>query len=171
MLQIIKANRSHAALLANIGETTFLESHGSSAPKQDILDYISNKLTSSTFETELEDSDNSFHIAYYNGNPVGYSKIIFSSALPHLPFKNITKLERIYILEAFHNLKIGRDLFHFNRNLAMKNNQVGMWLYVWTENKKAISFYKKAGFKIIDTYQFKISKNHSNPNHQMLLEF
>jgi len=46
-----------------------------------------------------------------------------------------------------------------------------MWLFVWTENHKAINFYKKAGFKIVGQHDFQISATHSNPNHQMLLTF
>jgi ribosomal protein S18 acetylase RimI-like enzyme len=46
-----------------------------------------------------------------------------------------------------------------------------MWLYTWTGNERAVSFYLKAGFKIIGSHNFKISATHSNPNHRMLLEF
>jgi ribosomal protein S18 acetylase RimI-like enzyme len=86
-----------------------------------------------------------------------------------MPIKNVTKLERLYVLKEFHHLKLGLELFNFNVELSKKNNQAGMWLFVWTENLKAINFYKKAGFNIVGKYNFKISETHSNPNHQMLL--
>jgi ribosomal protein S18 acetylase RimI-like enzyme len=46
-----------------------------------------------------------------------------------------------------------------------------MWLFVWKENQRAIHFYKKAGFHIIGSYDFRLTETHSNPNHQMLLKY
>ena len=46
-----------------------------------------------------------------------------------------------------------------------------MWLYVWTENHRAVNFYNNLGFKIVGEYDFKIFETHSNPNHQMLLSY
>ena len=54
---------------------------------------------------------------------------------------------------------------------ARKNNQAGLWLYVWTGNDRAIAFYKKKGFKIIADTEFKISPTHSNPNYWMYYQF
>ncbi|MEO6707056.1 MAG: hypothetical protein ABIN04_14540, partial [Ginsengibacter sp.] len=69
-----------------------------------------------------------------------------------------------------YDLKLGYNLFEFNRNLARTNNQKGIWLFVWKENERAIRFYKKNGFEVIGNFDFKISETHSNPNYQMLLK-
>ena len=82
--------------------------------------------------------------------------------------ENITKLERIYLLKEFY---LGAELFEYNVRLAKENNQKGMWLFVWVENERAVNFYKKNGFVIIGSHDFKISETHSNPNHQMFLGF
>ena len=55
--------------------------------------------------------------------------------------------------------------------LAKRNYQKGIWLYVWKENTRAYHFYLKSGFKVIGEHDFKISENHSNPNYQLFLEF
>lgn len=80
-------------------------------------------------------------------------------------------MERLYLLKEFHDLKLGFELFQFNMALSNKNNQRGIWLYVWKQNSRAIDFYLKNGFLIIGSHNFKISATHSNPNHQMLLMF
>ena len=41
MVEITKANTTHSELIVEIGKQTFLESHGHSASKEDIQDYIS----------------------------------------------------------------------------------------------------------------------------------
>jgi ribosomal protein S18 acetylase RimI-like enzyme len=169
MTSIVKATIKDSNLLSKIGKQSFLESHGISAPEKDIMDYVSSKFTKEVFEKELEDSNNIFHMVFYNEKPIGYSKIIYNVSQENMPIKNVTKLERLYVLKEFHHLKLGLELFNFNVELSKKNNQAGMWLFVWTENLKAINFYKKAGFNIVGKYNFKISETHSNPNHQMLL--
>jgi ribosomal protein S18 acetylase RimI-like enzyme len=84
--------------------------------------------------------------------------------------EDIAKLERIYILKEFYDLKLGYNLFEFNRSLARENNQKGIWLFVWKGNERAIKFYKKNGFEVIGNFDYKISETHSNPNYQMFLK-
>ncbi|MCX7549444.1 GNAT family N-acetyltransferase [Xanthomarina sp. F2636L] len=171
MTTIEKATIKDAELLSIIGRQTFIESHGKSAARKDILNYVESKFTKVIFGTELKDKNNVFHLLNYNQKPIGYSKIIYNVPQDNIQFKNVTKLERLYILEEFHHLKLGLELFNFNIELSKNHNQAGMWLFTWIENYKAINFYKKAGFTIIGSYDFKISDTHSNPNHQMLLVY
>lgn len=171
MTTIVRATLSDIELLTQIGKTSFLEAHGRSTSEENINEYVSKNFTNKAFEEALKDTNNIFYIIYFNGKAVGYSKIIFNCQHPNIPIKNITKLERLYLLEEFHNLKLGLELFNYNLNESVKHNQSGLWLFVWTENHKAINFYKKAGFKIVGQHDFQITATHSNPNHQMLLTF
>lgn len=169
MVSIVKATAIDAPLLAKIGQQTFMESHGKSALEKDLNNYMKNNLSVENFKNELANTTNIYHIIYYNKQATGYSKIILNTPNKNLKAKNTTKLERLYILKEFYNLKLGYQLFLFNVNLAKQNSQSGLWLNVWTENKRAINFYEKTGFKIIGDYSFKISATHSNPNHQLFL--
>lgn len=171
MTTILTATTIDAKTLSQLGKQTFLESHSHSAPKKDIDKYVAFKFSVSEFETELKKQSNNYYIIYHNEIPVGYSKIVFNVYNKNIPLKNVTKLERIYVLEEFQKLKLGLELFKFNLNTSKQHNQSGMWLYTWIENHKAIAFYKKAGFKIVGSYDFKISDTHYNPNHQMLLTY
>jgi len=171
MATIVRATLSDIELLTQIGKKSFLEAHGKSASEENINEYVSKNFTNKAFEEALKDSNNIFYIIYFNGKAVGYSKIIFNSQHPNIPIKNITKLERLYLLQEFHSLKLGLELFNYNLNESVKHQQSGIWLFVWTENHKAINFYKKNGFKIVGQYDFQITATHSNPNHQMLLIF
>ncbi|MGJ8593820.1 MAG: GNAT family N-acetyltransferase [Aquaticitalea sp.] len=171
MTTIVQATTEDAKLLVRIGKTAFLESHGISASKEDIDAYVSLKFNETTLIEELKDSKNHFHILFHNQIPIGYSKIIFDFPHENIDYRNVTKMERLYLLKEFHHLKLGWELFNFNVQKSLNHQQSGMWLYVWTENLKAVNFYKKAGFKIIGSHDFEISKKHSNPNHQMLLTY
>ncbi|NCO64012.1 MAG: GNAT family N-acetyltransferase [Flavobacteriales bacterium] len=171
MTTLVKATLNDVELLTNLGKKTFLEAHGMSAPKKDIDNYVHTKFSQEVFETDLNDSKNHYTILYHHQKPVGYSKIIFNCTHPNIFIDQVTKLERLYLLQEFHNLKLGLQLFNFNLQESISNHQAGMWLFVWVENQKAIDFYKRAGFKIIGNHDFKISETHSNPNHHMLLTY
>jgi diamine N-acetyltransferase len=169
MISIVKAKAEDFRLLADIGKVSFRESHGKSALPADIDSYVNAKYNRDIFKQELNEPQNIYYTIYYNKQPAGYSKIILNSQHSNIQLESVTKLERLYLLKEFYNLKIGLELFDFNIELSKQNNQTGMWLFVWKENQRAISFYKKNGFEIIGSYDFKLTETHSNPNHQMLL--
>lgn len=54
-------------------------------------------------------------------------------------------LDEIYIEEEYRNKGIGTDII---KNIIRENDMVYLWVY--KENKQAISLYKRLGFYIID---------------------
>jgi ribosomal protein S18 acetylase RimI-like enzyme len=171
MVSIKKATIDDAAAIAEIGRISFLESHGLSASAADIDSYISRKYTLNAVKEDLENPNNIFHIIYYKEHAAGYSKIILNTPHKDIPVQNITVLDRLYLLKEFYDRKLGLQLFDFNLNISKQANQTGIWLYTWIENKRAVSFYQRAGFKIVGAANFPISATHSNPNHLMYLEY
>ena len=170
MASFERADTSHAHLLSEIAGLTFVESHGCSAKLEDINNFITQKYNPETFTAELINPKNNYYLVYYQNRLAGFSNIIYNYPYADSKIKNIAKLERIYILKEFYDLKLGYQLFEFNRNLARENNQKGIWLFVWKENERAIKFYKKNGFEVIGNFDYKISETHSNPNYQMFLK-
>lgn len=168
-MNIKKASLEDSATLTEMGRLSFIESHGHSAAEEDINDYVSRVYTENAFTNELSDTNNIYHIIHHQNNPAGYSKIIFNSPHMNIETTEITKMERFYLLKEFYGLQLGFELFQFNVDLSKRNGQKGMWLFVWKENKRAVNFYQKMGFKVIGEHDFRISPNHTNPNHQMLL--
>ena len=171
MVSIVSAGKKDFQLLSEMGTLTFLESHGHSAPADVIKNYIDEKYNADAIRTELNETASIFHIITYNNKPAGYSKIMLNTAHPAIKEKNITKLERLYLLKEFYDLKLGHKLFQFNLDISKGSEQAGMWLYTWKENQRAINFYTKKGFKIIGSYDFKLSASHANPNHLMFLKY
>lgn len=169
MINIAKATQDDCKLLSSLAETTFIESHGSSASEVDIKAYIKAKYNEDVLKAELVDEKNIYHIIYFKNEAAGFSKIILNATHPNISLNHVTKLERLYILKEYYDHKLGLALFEFNKKLSIENNQLGMWLFVWKENERAIIFYRNAKFRIIGSHDFAISETHSNPNHQMLL--
>src|SRR5438105_782648 len=131
MISIIKAQETDAPLLTRIGKQSFVESHGRSATETVIDEYVSEKFNLEVMHQELRELNNIYHIIYHNEQPAGYSKIIFDAVHPNISLPHVTKLERLYLLEDFYELKLGAELLQFNIDLSKENQQAGMWLFVW----------------------------------------
>src|SRR6185503_2382758 len=171
MASIIKATPKDATLLSQIGTQSFIESHGHSAAEEDINKYINEAYNSHSLHDELSDPQNIYYIIFENNEAAGFSKIILNSPYKDISAKKVTKLERIYLLKEFYGLNLGMELMNFNIQLSKNNDQAGMWLFTWKENQRAIAFYKKLGFEIIGSADFRLTPTHSNPNHLMYLEY
>ena len=171
MTSIVKATIQDYQLISDIGKTTFVESHGHSATKEVINEYVQEKFNLNAVKDELSSPENIYRIIFYRNQPAGYSKIILNSGHPAISTAEVTKLERIYLLKEFYKLKFGSMLFDHNLDLSKSQHQNGMWLFTWKENNRAIEFYQKKGFNIIGSYEFKLTETHSNPNYLMFLEY
>lgn len=171
MVSVRRLDTSDVEMLVNIGGATLLESHGHSAPQHVMHSYVDEKFSKTWLLNELNDTGNIFHGIFYKGQAVGYSKIIYNVPITTVQASNITKMERLYILQQFHGHKLGQHLMNFNVELSKANGQQGMWLYVWKGNDRALKFYTTAGFKIVGDGFFRLTDEHSNPNWQMYLQF
>jgi ribosomal protein S18 acetylase RimI-like enzyme len=170
-IRISRGNLCNVDELQNLAVRTFKESHGHSAAPIDIQEYIDNRFTLANIKTELLDAANLFHLIYCGEQLIGYSKIILNTDYEKKTPNNSCKLERLYVLKKFHGTEVGKLLMDFNIQLAKENQQSGIWLYVWTENRRAIHFYEKYGFVQIAETVFQISINHGNPNFILHLMF
>ncbi|WP_195806632.1 GNAT family N-acetyltransferase [Winogradskyella helgolandensis] len=171
MIKIVKASIEHSELIAEIGKIAFLESHGNSASAEDINSFISKTYNKEAISKEFEDVKTQYHMIYFNDKVAGFSKIELSTSNKDITELDITKLDRIYLLKEYYGQNLGSELFDFNIHLSKKQNQKGIWLAVWVDNQRAISFYTKIGFQIVGKYNFKISETRSNPNHIMFLKY
>ena len=171
MIVISKAKLEDSKILSKLSIASFLPAHGHSASKKDIDEYVSKSFSEVSFKKELEDKNNLYYLIYYKNEIAGYSKIVLNDSCKEITSKNITYMSRLYLLEEYYGLGLGKKIFDFNLSICKENKQVGIRLKVWVENQKAINFYTKNGFKIIGKSDFKISETHSNPNHIMYLEF
>ena len=170
-ITIVKATPGDAPMLAELGKQTFVESHGPSASKVVIDEYTARHYTSAVFEALIQDGVNHIYILKAGNVVAGYSMMQLNVPHPRGASPSTAKLDRLYFLKEYHDLKLGWRLLRFNIELSKKQLQNAMWLYAWKGNERAVNFYKKAGFEIIGSHDFKLTDSHSNPNHLMLLEY
>src|SRR5690606_2006968 len=170
-LEILPFSLAEVESLAQLSRKTFLESHGHSADEKDIQAYADLNFSLKKLSEDLQDSRVFFNKVYVNDQIAGYSKLILNEPNALTPVTPLAKFERLYLLKDFYGLGLGDMLLNHNIEIAQNHKQKGLWLFVWTQNEKALRFYQKSEFKSIGEYNFKISHQHSNPNFVMLKVF
>lgn len=171
MVSIVRLTPSDVTMLAAIGGTTLIESHGNSAPAAIMQEYVKKNFSKEACIAELNEESNIFYAVFFNNQPAGYSKIVFDCPHPATHLQPVTKMERLYLLKEFYDLKLGQALMQHASDLSIAQGEKGMWLNVWKKNERAIRFYQKQGFEIVGESEFVLSETHSNPNWVMLLRY
>ncbi|WP_207496962.1 GNAT family N-acetyltransferase [Aridibaculum aurantiacum] len=171
MISFSPLTPADAPLLAQIGGTSLLESHGHSQPIEIMQAYVNRSFNEKACRAELENEQNIFSAVYYNNQPAGYYKIIYKFPHPAVSLKGVTKLERLYLLKEFYDLKLGHHLLEQAIKQSKAAGDKGMWLEVWTGNDRAIRFYQKKGFEMVGETEFRLTATHTNPAWVMLLQY
>lgn len=171
MLNIRRANKTDAQAILDIAIPSFLDAHGHSAEKSEIETYVKTNFSLNAIEKELDSNGNIFFISSVQNRICAYSKISLNQSNENIKSEALTKLERLYVHPSEYGKGIALELLQANIQFSKQNSQKGMWLHVWTENKRAISFYRKMGFEVIGNYDFKVSDTHYNPNFVMYLAY
>ncbi len=170
MVLIKRATIDDFRAIADIGNISVKEAHKGSCPAEDLDEYMKDHYNDLAIQKELEDLNNIYQILLYNEKPAGFSKILLNAEHENIKEKNVAKLDRIYLLNEYFDLKLGIELLKANIELAKQNKQAGIWLVTWVGNSRAINFYTKAGFEVIGSYHFQVTPTTSNLNHQMFLK-
>lgn len=158
MIEIKKATPKNANTLALLGRRTYIESHGHFIKdKNDLIKYVSGAFSNLKIREEIGDPNTIFYIAYVEGLPVGYIKLVLNAQCNSVASNNSCQLERIYILNDFIPLKIGQQILDLAENKAKELDLNTMWLSVYTKNERAIRFYKKNGFKKVGSLDFLVN--------------
>lgn len=90
---------------------------------------------------------------------IGYLKLNVGQFQTEIKDDKALEIERIYVLKEYHGKKIGQILYAKAIKVATEISAEYVWLGVWEENQRAISFYKKNGFIEFDKHIFKLGND------------
>ena len=110
-------------------------------------DYLEKVFGTGSLKAELSGSSVQYYMAFANQEPVGFMKLNLWSNLPGLDIEKGMEIDKVYILQEFKGMKIGKRLLDVAFDIAKINTKEICWLSVIDTNLEAISFYEKAGFK------------------------
>lgn len=151
---IKKIELSEIEKLQKIGRKTFYETFAGDNSEENMSAYLDEKFALAKLTTELTNTNSEFYFAHIADQILGYLKVNFAEAQTELQDKEGLEIERIYVLQEFHGLKVGQLLYNKALQIAKDSNLKYIWLGVWEENLRAQNFYKKNGFVEFDKHIF-----------------
>jgi ribosomal protein S18 acetylase RimI-like enzyme len=155
-IEITKIDLNDLKQLQSIGKQTFFETFAESNTEENMQQYLAEGFTDDKLTLELNNPNSEFYFAKLNEKVVGYLKINFGLAQTELKENLGLEIERIYVLKEFHGKNVGQVLYDTAFEVAKRINAEYLWLGVWEQNPRAISFYKKNGFVEFDKHIFKL---------------
>lgn len=158
-MNIRKVTLNDIDQLQKIGKQTFYETFSAENTEENMINYLNEGFSIEKLTTELSDKNAEFYFATLDNNVVGYLKLNFGQSQTELQDDTALEIERIYVLKEFHGKKVGQVLYEKAIEIAKQKNADYVWLGVWEENPRAISFYKKNGFVEFDKHIFKLGND------------
>ena len=155
-ISIIKAELQDIEKLQKIGRQTFFETFSESNSEENMQKYLDEGFSIEKLTTELTDTNAEFYFAVFDAEVIGYLKLNFGESQTELKDNKALEIERIYVSKEFHGKSVGQLLYDKAIEVAKQKNADYVWLGVWEENPRAISFYKKNGFVEFDKHIFKL---------------
>ena len=153
---LTKVTSNDITILQKISKQTFYETFSAFNSEENMKDYLDNELTIEKLTAEINNPNSEFYFAKLDDEIIGYLKINFGASQTELQDSQAIEIERIYVSKEFHGKNIGQILFDKAIEIANQKNAAYVWLGVWEENQRAISFYKKNGFIEFDKHIFKL---------------
>lgn len=158
-INIIEAQVSDAKHIALLGRVTFSETFGHLfREKKELYEYYERTFSVEKIRKSLKKPNNVFWIASVNELPVGYAKLKLDSPSAFIDSKNVSQLQKIYVLKDFLSMKIGLKIQEKIMLRAKEHGSEYIWLSVLDENDRAINFYYKNKFVELGNHNFQIGQ-------------
>lgn len=140
--------------IKKISYETFDETFRKYNKKEDIDLYLKNAFTKEKLEKEIENVNSKFYLFYYKDDLAAYLKLNILDAQSEEIDKDALEIERVYVKNKYQEHKLGKFLIKYAIDKAITLKKKKIWLGVWEHNEKALKFYKKLDFKIINSHDF-----------------
>jgi ribosomal protein S18 acetylase RimI-like enzyme len=148
------ATESDAELIARLSRTTFYETFAAQNSTENMDKFMNEQFTHERLKKEVSTYGNTFLLAELNGEVVGYARLHESVSPPELNGAPSLEIARIYSVQSHIGKGIGSCLMKECIATARDLNKQIIWLGVWKENHRAISFYERWGFEIFAEHDF-----------------
>ena len=151
---IRKASIDDLRLISVLATASFYEAYFEQDDPHDLADYITESFSHERLSEELQSPNSTFLIAFRRGRAVGYAKLRDGEPHESIENKNAVELQRIYLIERVWGTGIGEILLERCISEARSMPREILWLGVWEENIRGLSFYTKHGFERVGTLTF-----------------
>jgi ribosomal protein S18 acetylase RimI-like enzyme len=158
-IDIKKVTLNDIDQLQKIGRQTFSETFSGDNSEEDMKKYLDENFSVEKLTDELNNKNSEFYFAKLENTVIGYLKLNFGESQTELKDNKALEIERIYVPKEFHGQSVGQILYEKAIQVAKQKDVDYVWLGVWEENLRALSFYKKNGFTEFDKHIFKLGND------------
>lgn len=158
-IDIRKVTLNDIDQLQQIGKQTFSETFSGDNSEEDMNKYLEEHFSIEKLTAELNNNDSEFYFAVLDTAIIGYLKLNFGASQTELKDSKALEIERIYVPKEYHGQSVGQVLYEKAIRVAKHKNVDYVWLGVWEENHRALSFYKKNGFTEFDKHIFRLGND------------
>lgn len=158
-IDIRKVTLNDIDQLQKIGKQTFSETFSGDNSEEDMNKYLEEHFSIEKLTAELNNTDSEFYFAVLDTAVIGYLKLNFGESQTELKDSKALEIERIYVPKEYHGQSVGQVLYEKAIQVANHKNVDYVWLGVWEENHRALSFYKKNGFTEFDKHIFRLGND------------
>jgi diamine N-acetyltransferase len=148
------ANKTDAYLIAALSRETFYDAFARDNTKENMDLFMTEIFTQQVLEKEVEEGDGIFLLAYIKDTPVGYARLREGNKENIMADVMAIEIARIYATQDSLGKGVGGALMQHCIQIAKEQKKEWIWLGVWSENQRAIAFYKKNGFDKFGEHTF-----------------
>jgi ribosomal protein S18 acetylase RimI-like enzyme len=158
-IEVKKVTLMDILQLQKIGRQTFYETFSAGNTEENMKKYLEEGFSMEKLTAELKDKNAEFYFASLDNQVIGYLKLNFGPSQTEIKEDKALEIERIYVLKEYHGKSVGQILYDKAIQIARLKNADYVWLGVWEQNPRAISFYRKNGFVEFDKHIFKLGND------------
>lgn len=140
--------------LLNMAQKAFIQVFTEYNKPENVQAYLDEAFTLDQFRKEYQTTGSAFFKLVNDTQIIGYTKVNLTPAQTDVHEPESLKIARLYLLDEFIGLGLGKMLLEHAVDFAKQNGRNYIWLGVWEHNPRAISFYECNGFEKFDSYPF-----------------
>ena len=155
------ATTADAEPLAALAERTFRDTFADDNAVGDMEAYVRDSFLLDQVRAELADDTNTFLLAFVDDveRPTGYAKLRTGTADPSVTGPDPVELERLYVDRSAIGHGVGAALMRASLDAARSAGHRTLWLGVWEQNARAISFYERWAFETVGDHMFRLGSD------------
>jgi ribosomal protein S18 acetylase RimI-like enzyme len=162
-MEIRRAVPTDAAVLAELGAQTFIDSFGQLYSAEDLQAFLDESHSVEAYATLLASPVYAIWIAIQHGESGGNEAIGYALAGPcGLPHEDVRpgdgELKRLYVSSTAQGGGVGAKLFDEALAWLEREGPRTIWISVWSENYGAQRFYGRYGFEKAGEYEFIVGR-------------
>ncbi len=153
-IRIRRAVDGDARALAVLAETTFRAAFADANTAANMSAHCAASYGEATQRLEIADPQRETWLAEAQGRLIAFVQLKPDSSSPLIPGERPLEIQRFYVDTAFHGTGLAHEVM---AHVMARADQIGatvIWLGVWTENPKALAFYRKWQFEVIGEHVF-----------------